>query len=107
MTWTHNLAGVPSPAENPFVKAALEGLRKALVKPISKKEPMTVDILRAMVEDMNGNPTLSNVRLTTACLLAFEGFLRFIELVNVRPCDLTFSEDMVKLHMPHSKTDQL
>ena len=107
MTWVHNLASVPSPTENSLVTSTLEGLRRALAKPVSKKEPITVDILKAMVADTNKRPTLSNVRLTAACLLAFSGFLRFNELVNIRPCDLTMHEKMIKLQIPQSKTDQL
>ena len=88
------------------MKTTLEGLR-ALAKPVSKKEPITVDMLKAMVGDTNKNPTLSNVRLTAACLLAFSGFLCFNELINARPCNLTFCDKLVKLNIPRSKTDQL
>ena len=83
MTWAHNLASVPSPTENSLVTTTLEGLRRALAKLVSKKEPITADILKAMVADTNEHPTLSNVRLTAACLLAFAGFLRFNKLVNI------------------------
>ena len=107
MTWAHNLASVSSPAGSLLVKTTLEGLRRALAKPVSKKEPITVDMLKAMVGDTNKNPSLSNVRLTAACLLAFSGFLRFNELINARPCDLTFCDKLVKLNIPRSKTDQL
>ena len=75
----------------------LKGLRRMLAKPVSKKEPITAEILKAMVTDASKHPTLANIRLTTACLLEFAGFLRFNELVNVRPCDLTFHAEMVKL----------
>ena len=107
LAWAHNMGGITSPTDNPFVKTALEGLRRTLAKPIEKKEPITVDMLRAMVQDAKEHDTLSNVRLTTACLLAFAGFLRFSELVNIRACDLTFSDCLVKLYLPRSKTDQL
>ena len=83
LAWTHNLASIPSPTETTLVKVTLEGLRKVLAKPVTKKEPITVDMLKAMVKDTNEHPTLSNVRLTAACTLAFAGFLRFNELVNV------------------------
>ena len=107
LAWAHGVAGVPSPTDNPFVRTTVEGLRRALSKPTQKKEPITADMLKAMVEDTREHNTLSNVRLTMACLLAFAGFLRFNELVNIRPRDLSFSDDMLKLYLPHSKTDQL
>ena len=107
LAWAHNMAGITSPTDSPFVKTTLEGLRKQLARPIQKKEPITVDMLRAMVQDAKEHKTLSNVRLTTACLLAFAGFLRFGELVNIRPCNLTFADSMMMLYLPRSKTDQL
>ena len=57
-------------------------------------------MLRAMVQDTMEHDTLANVHLTMACLLAFAGFLRFNELVNIRPCDLRFSDDMMTLFLP-------
>ena len=107
LAWAHGVAGIPSPTDSPFVKTTVEGLRRVLSKPTQKKEPITADILKAMVQDATDHSTLSNVRLTTACLLAFAGFLWFNELVNIRPCDLSFSDDMLKLFLPRSKTDQL
>lgn len=85
----------------------MEGLRRVLSKSIQKKEPITADMLKAMVQDATDHSILSNVRLTTACLLAFAGFLQFNKLVNIRPCDLSSSDDMLKLFLPRSKTDQL
>ena len=101
------MAGIPSPTDNPFVKTTVEGLRRVLSKPTQKKEPITADMLKAMVQDAKDHSTLSNVRLTTACLLAFTGFLQFNGLVSICPCDLSFSDDMFKFYLPRSKTDQL
>ena len=72
-----------------------------------KKEPITLEILDAMVHDANKSGSLSDLRLVTACLLSFAGFLRFDEMINLRPCDFTFSEEMLKIHIVRSKTDQL
>ena len=79
-----------------------------LAKPDQKKEPMTVEMLQAMVNDVDRNKTLTNVWLVTACLLAFAGFLRFDELVNIHCCDLVLDQEMLmKYHIPRSKTNQL
>ena len=51
------------------------------------KEPLTKELLEKLVADTDKNCTLSNVHLVTACLLAFAGFLRFDELVQLWPCD--------------------
>lgn len=67
----------PLPTENSLVTTTFEGLRRALAKPMSKKEPITINILKAMVADTNNQLTLSNVWLTAAFLLAFAGVLCF------------------------------
>ena len=107
LAWVHSTTGLVSPTVSPFVKATLEGLQRSLAKPVNKKEPLTVEILAKMVEDAQQSGTLSDLRLATACLLSFAGFLRFSELVNIRPCDMVFEEDYLVVRIPHSKTDQL
>ena len=64
-------------------------------------------MLEVMVRDANSSGTLSDLRLITACLLGFSGFLRFNELINLRPCDCSITEEMLKIHIRQSKTDQL
>ena len=57
--------------------------------------------------DANKEGTLSNIRLATVCLLSYAGFLQFSELVQLRPADIEIRADAAKLHIRHSKTDQL
>ena len=96
-----------SPTSNPLVKNTLEGLKRSLARLVHKKAPFTTEMLQAFVQDAEQNDSLVNVHLATMCLLAFAGFLRFDELSNIRPCDLCFEENFVKLYIPKSKTDQL
>ena len=105
--WVHSLAGVTSPGESKFVQSTLDGIRRRLARPVQKKEPITKEMLEKLVEDANKNSTLANIRLATACLLAFAGFLRFDELVQLRPCDVEIDGSMAKLKIRRSKTDQL
>ena len=78
-----------------------------LAKPTVKKEPFSVDMLTVMVEDTSRHETLSNVRLTAACLLAYSGFLCFDELAKLRPIDLFFDDQKLTVAIRQSKTDQL
>ena len=64
-------------------------------------------MLDKVVADTNKHPTLANIRLAIACLLAFAGFLHFDELVQLRPCDVEIDGSMAKLRIRQSKTDQL
>ena len=107
VSWVHASAGLSSPSVDPFVKATLEGLQRSLAKPVVKKEPVTVDMLEAIVKDVDKSGTLMDLWLATACLLAFSGFLRFSELIFLRPCDFEVSREMMKIKIIQSKTDQL
>ena len=75
------------PPSHPFVKATLEGLQCSLAKPVTKKEPITLDMLEAMVKDAEKSGSLSDLRLATACSLGFAVFLCFDELIHLRSCD--------------------
>ena len=82
-------------------------MQRILAKPTVKKELVTAEMLEDMVKDANRSNSLADLRLTTALLLAYTGFLRFNELVNIRPCDIPWHEGMIIIHLPRSKTDQL
>ena len=107
LAWTHSIPGVLSPTDSPIIKTTLEGLKKLLAKPVNKKLPFTVDMLKAIVQDAKESDTLANIGLASACLLSFAGFLRFDELANIHPCDLSVGPDHLVIRIPRSKTDQL
>ena len=107
LAWAHSMAGISSPTTSPFIQATLEGLKRALAKPVCKKAPFTVEMLQAVVRDAKETNSLSSLRLAAICLISFAGFLRFDELANIRPCDLEISEDNWTKQIPRSKTDQL
>ena len=106
LSWVHSLAGMESPTSRPIVQATLQGLRRMWSKPLQKRKPMTAEMLADMVQDANRQPSLSNLRLTTLSLLAFAGFLRFDEVIHIRACDVEILEDMARILLPRSKTDQ-
>jgi len=66
-----------------------------------------VEMLDVMVKDAENSDTLSDLRLVTACLLSFAGFLRSSELVELRPCDCMATSQMLKINIVKSKNDQL
>ena len=93
IAWIHSAAGVHSPTSSPFITITLEGLCRSLARPVTKKAPFNIEMLAAMVDDTRKNETLSNVRPTTVCLLAFAGFLRFDEISKLCLIDLTIDEN--------------
>ena len=64
-------------------------------------------MLERIVDDAEKSGALSDLRLATACLLGFAGFLRFDELTRLRPCEIKFSEEMLAIKILGSKTHQL
>jgi len=59
----HSLAGPPTPTSSPFVQVVSEGLRRSLAKPPNKKEPFTVEMLKAIADDVTRSGSLSDIRL--------------------------------------------
>ena len=107
ISWVHANSGLVSPASHPLVKAALSGVQRILAKPVVNKEPMTVDMIKAVVLDAERTGSLSDMRLATACVLGYAGFLRFSELVELKPANFAINKSMMTIRITHSKTDQL
>ena len=106
ISWVHSLAGLPSPTHNPIVQETFQGIKRIWAKPVQKRKPMPTEILSGMAKDTLANPTLANLRITTFSLLAFAGFLRFDDAIQLRACDLQITPEMVKIVIRSSKTDQ-
>ena len=64
-------------------------------------------MLDEMVKDAAKSQSLADLRLVTAFLLAYAGFLQFNKLINVRPRDIKIQQDKLVLSILKSKTDQL
>ena len=107
LAWIHSCAGLKSPVAEPFVKSTLGGLQRLLAKPVTKKKPVTVEMLEALVKNAQESDSLSDLRLATTCLLSFAGFFRFNELVNLRPMDIKIEGNPMRIHIVRSKIDQL
>lgn len=104
--WVNQLSGQAPIVQAPLVNATVAGLKRSLAKPKARKEPVTVDMLSALVHSMGTPPSLSELRLAASCLLAFAAFLRYDELAKLRCCDISFSETSMSIHIVSSKTDQ-
>ena len=103
----HSLSGLLSPTASPFVQIVLDGLKRAHAKPVKKKEPFTVEMLKAIADDAIQTDSLADTCLAAACLLAFAGFLRYDEISNIRPCEIQFKADHISIKIPRSNGDQL
>ena len=84
INWVHQISRFPAIKESPFVCATISGLQRKLAKPEVKKEPVTRDMLLAVVENFGQSPSLSEVRLATAMLLGYATFLRYNEMAKLK-----------------------
>jgi len=107
LAWVHSLSSLPSPTKSPLVQIMHEGLRRSLAKPLRKKEPFTVEMLKAIASDAEKGNSLADIRLTAACLLAFASFLRYDGVSNIPSCDVKFDTEHITIAIPRSKNDQL
>ena len=74
---------------------------------VSKKEPITPEILHNLVERFaQPGASLADVRTITICLLGFAGFFRYNELASLREADISIFPDHMELFLESSKTDQ-
>ena len=90
------------------MKQAVEGLKRKLATPVSKKEPISAEILVKMYDYHCADLSVKNllaIRTVTMCLLAFAGFLRFNELSNIKREHLVFHHTHVSIFIPSSKTE--
>ena len=83
ISWVHAMASCDSPTESQFVKTVmLQSLQRNLAKPVTKKLPVTTEMLGAIVDDAKKSGSLADLRLATACVISYMAFLRFDELVH-------------------------
>lgn len=106
ISWVQQVAGCESICGSPIVKIVVAGLKRILAKPKTKKEPITPEMLRQMVETTGSPRTLTGSRLLAICLLAFAGFLRISEVMGLKCCDVSFEKDHMVIRITSSKTDQ-
>ncbi|XP_071111511.1 uncharacterized protein [Haliotis cracherodii] len=101
----HVIVGLPTPTDNTLVINLLEAAKRKLVKPVKKKEPITVEVLERMFDCKMQNQNVYNLRTVCMCLLAFAGFMRSAELLNIKHCDLLFFYSHMTVFIERSKTD--
>ena len=106
LSWLHQMAGLNPVGASPLVQVTLAGIKRIVARPKVRKEPVTVEMLQAMVEAAGMEPSLTEVRLLAVCLLAFAGFLRCDELIKLRCSDISFNAEGMRVSIKSSKTDQ-
>ena len=105
--WVHEISNNLNPCKSSLVVNAKEGALRSVGRTVTKKEPITPEILDNLVK-MYGSETTNIFELRTMCLflLGYAGFFRFSELVNIKREDISFYEHYMCIRITKSKTDQ-
>ena len=84
--WAHDMAGVPSPTDNPVVEAVRSASKRILgTATVNRKEPISSDLIHKSVSHVNlDNPVdLRNVTMYALCFTGFFRLMIFLELEEV------------------------
>ena len=74
-----------NPCDSRFLRLLLDGLKRLLARPVSRKEPITAEILASIISKFDKGD-LKGLRLCSMLLLAYAAFLRYNELANLKVC---------------------
>ena len=106
--WAHHTAGYDSPLEHPFVAMALKGCQRLCAKPIKKKDPLTVDFVKELIDHYGpakGND-LRIARFLVLTTIGFAGFFRIEEMLNTQLKNVEVTSTHMEIHLPKCKNDQ-
>lgn len=108
LKWLHSF--VPSLDRNPldseFCRNIIEAAKRQKSQPVTKKKPITTDIIRSILDIHNKkDANLKSLRIAALCTLAFAGYFRYYELCNIAPNHIEFHSDYIRIIVPRSKAD--
>lgn len=105
--WAHSLAGFDSPTRHPVVVAVRDAASRFFGRHRNnRKMPLTAAHLQNLVihSDLNNLLCLRNV---CVFVLAFAGFFRIEEVLNIKRNNIRFIDNGIIITVESSKTDQL
>ena len=106
LKWAHNFVSAAiSPTDSELVKNVLEGAKRRLSVATCKKEPITPELLEKMYDNLFSIDNLYNQRTITVCLVAYAGFFRISELLNLKLADVQMFDTHMALFIEKGKTD--
>jgi integrase len=105
--WAHELAGVDSPTDHPFVKQTVEASRRLLGKPLTQKLPIDLSIIQLVVDRFNKPLALvQDMRICFIFVIGFAGLLRCNEIIGITRDHIVLHSDHMTIFVPQRKNDQ-
>ena len=105
LNWVHKLTDLPNPIDHYLPVLIKEAAKRKLGRPCDRKDPISTATMSRIIAKYAGSDSLIDFRFLTMCVLAFSGFLRFNDLINLKLADFLFHEDHLKITIRKSKTD--
>lgn len=106
LKWFHSFSDSANPLDHPLPKLVLEAAKRSISKPKRCKQPIQSDILKVLCNKYATKAsTLMDKRFLCMCLLAYAGFLRFGELINLQKKHVQITSSHIQLTIDKSKTD--
>ena len=109
-SWLHSTGGFANPTTSPMVKTILDGAKRTMARPSTRKEPISPRILKKILKHLMQKPNgmkLKDKRSISFMVLAFAGFFRCEEALRLRRNDIAFHSSYLAVFIESSKTDIL
>ena len=104
--WAHDVCGAEDPTQDSFTRLILEGAKRKLHPTTIKKEYFTTDIVTKICSNYAiDDSSLRELRFSAMCVLAFAGFLRISEVLNLKYGNVKIHSDRIALFIIKSKND--
>ena len=107
LKWFQTL--LPVSTLNPLDSAPCQQLLEAAKRskpPIHKKEPVTPDMIKEIIDKHgSSSASLKDLRIAAICCIGFAGFFRYVDLSLMSPTHLEFFPDYLRIFVPKAKND--
>ena len=107
--WHHSIyfPNKQDPTNHPTIANLLETCKRLRIHHVQKKDPVTPEHLADIHRLIGGtDASLLLYRNYTMMVVAFAGFLRFDELINIKCNDVVFYNSYMSIFIEKSKCDQ-
>ena len=102
------MADLPKISNHPLVSLMVSVSQRLLGRPKLKKDPVTPEMLKALMESKitDKSPPISDLRSVALCPTGYTGFFRFSELSQIKACNVRFFPLYASIFLESAKTDQ-
>ena len=96
--------------DDPFVALVLKGCERLCAQPTTKKDPVTVSVVKDLVDHYGPLAQLSDLRVfrfLVIVVVSFAGFFRIDEMLTIRLQHAHICDGHMRIILPQCKNDQM